>query len=67
MSILLLVGLVLAGVPFLLIVGFAGFIFLSFMNDDHEAKGILTVALIFMGIGIALILTDVISHWVIVN
>ncbi|HCC83948.1 TPA: hypothetical protein DEP96_03800 [Candidatus Uhrbacteria bacterium] len=67
MSMLLLVGLVLAGVPFLLIVGFAGFIFVSFMNDDHEAKGIFTVALVFMGIGIALILTHVIGGWVVVN
>lgn len=64
MSLLLLVGLVMAGVPFLLIVGFAAFIFVSFMNDDKDAKGLFTVALIVMGIGIALILAHFIGGWV---
>ncbi|MBI1907893.1 hypothetical protein HYS28_00560 [Candidatus Uhrbacteria bacterium] len=64
MSLLLLIGLVMAGVPFLLIVGFAGFIFVSFMNDDKDAKGLFTVALIVMGIGVALILAHVVTQWV---
>ncbi len=64
MSLLLLVGLVLFGIPFLLIVGFAGFIFVSFMNDDPDARGIFTVALIFMGIGAALIIAHFVGSWV---
>lgn len=64
MPLLLLVGLVMAGVPLLLIVGFAGFIFISFMNDDKDAKGLFTISLIVMGIGIALILAHFIGSWV---
>lgn len=52
------------GVPFLLIVGFAGFIFVSFMNDDKDAKGIFTVALIVMAIGLALIIAHFVGTWV---
>lgn len=64
MSLLLLVGLVMFGVPFLLIVGFAGFIFVSFMNDDKDAKGLFTVALIVMGIGAALVIAHFVGSWV---
>ena len=52
------------GVPFLLIVGFAGFIFVSFMNDDKDAKGLFTVALIVMGIGAALVVAHFVGSWV---
>lgn len=67
MSLLLLVGLVMAGVPFLLIVGFAGFIFVSFMNDDKDAKGLFTIALVVMGIGAALIITHFATQWITVS
>lgn len=64
MSLILLIGLVMAGVPLALIIGFAGFIFVSFMNDDKDAKGLFTIALIVMGIGVILILTHFIGTWV---
>lgn len=67
MSLLLLVGLVMAGVPFLLIVGFAGFIFVSFMNDDKDAKGLFTIALVVMAIGAALIITHFATQWITVS
>lgn len=56
MSMLLLVGIVLTGLPLLLIVGFAGYIFLGFVNDDKDARAVLNVVLAIMGIGIAIIL-----------
>jgi hypothetical protein len=56
MSVLLLIGLVLAGVPAGLIIGFAAWIFLGFVNDDKDAKAVFTLAMIMMGIGVALIL-----------
>ncbi len=64
MSLLLLVGLVMFGVPFFLVVGFAGFIFVSFMNDDPDAKGIFTVALILMVIGLLLIAGHFVGSWI---
>lgn len=59
MSILLLIGIVLAAAPAALIVGFAGYIFLGFIGDDKDAKMIFQLALVVMGIGIALILASV--------
>jgi predicted MFS family arabinose efflux permease len=59
MSLLLLIGLVLAGVPAALIVGFAAYIFIGFVTDDKDAKAVFYLALIIMGIGIALILAHV--------
>lgn len=67
MSLLLLIGLVMAGVPFLLIVGFAGFIFVSFMNDDKDAKGLFLIALLVMGLGVALIITHFATQWISFN
>lgn len=59
MSLLLLVGIVLAGVPASLIIGFAAYIFIGFVTDDKDAKSIFTLALIIMGIGVVLILAHV--------
>ncbi len=59
MSMLLLVGIVLAGVPTLLIVGFAAYIFFGFVNDDKDARAVLNVALAIIGVGILHILGHV--------
>lgn len=64
MSPILLIGIVMAGVPLALIVGFAGFIFISFMNDDKDAKSLFQIALLIMGIGIVLILTHFLGTWI---
>ncbi len=61
MSMLLLVGIVLAGVPALLIIGFAGYIFFGFVNDDKDARAVLNIALAIMGVGILLILGHVLT------
>lgn len=61
MSLLLLIGIVLAGVPALLIIGFASYIFIGFVTDDNDAKSIFILALIIMGIGVALILAHVLG------
>ena len=58
---LLLIGIVLAGVPTLLIIGFAGFIFFGFVNDDKDARAVLNVALTVIGLGILLILGHVLT------
>lgn len=62
MSMLFLIGLVMAGVPILLIVGFAAYIFLGFVNDDKDARAVLNVALVVMVIGFVLILADVVTR-----
>ena len=62
MSMLLLVGIVLAGVPTLLIVGFAGYIFFGFINDDKDARAVLNIALAVIGVGILLILGHVLTN-----
>ncbi len=67
MSMLLLAGIVLTGFPLLLIVGFAGYIFLGFINDDKDARAIFNVAMIIMGIGIALILAYFLTKVIIVT
>ena len=59
MSMILIAGIILAGIPFALIVGFAGYIFMGFINDDKDARGILNVALVMMAIGIVMILVHV--------
>lgn len=62
MSMLFLIGLVMAGIPILLIVGFAAYIFLGFVNDDKDARSVLNVALVVMVIGFVLILADVVTR-----
>ena len=62
MSMLFLIGLVMAGIPILLIVGFAAYIFLGFVNDDKDARAVLNVALVVMVIGFVLILADVVTR-----
>lgn len=64
MSPILLIGIVMAGVPLALIIGFAGFIFVSFMNDDKDAKSLLHIALLIMAIGVVLIVTHFVGSWV---
>lgn len=64
---LLLAGIVLAGVPLLLIIGFAFFIFWGFVNDDPDARAVLNVAFVVMGIGIVLILAHVLTNMFIVT
>jgi hypothetical protein len=59
MSPLLLIGIVLMAVPFLLMFGFAAYIFWGFMNDDPDARKVLNVGFIIMGIGLFLILGHV--------
>lgn len=59
MSMILIAGIILTGIPLLLIIGFAGYIFMGFINDDKDARGILNVVLTIMGIGIVMILAHV--------
>jgi hypothetical protein len=61
MSLLLLIGIVLAGVPAALMIGFAAYIFIGFVTDDKDAKGIFQLACVIMGIGIVLILAHVLG------
>lgn len=61
MTPLLLIGIVLMAVPFLLMVGFAGYIFWGFMSDDKDARAVLNVGFIIMGIGLLLILGHVVG------
>ncbi len=61
MSLLLLIGLVLFAVPFLLMVGFAAYIFWGFVNDDKDARAVLNVGLVIMGIGVAMIVAHVVG------
>ncbi|MFA6017763.1 MAG: hypothetical protein WCT28_02410 [Patescibacteria group bacterium] len=67
MSMLLLAGIVLAGIPTLLIIGFAAYIFLGFVNDDKDARAVFNVALAIIGVGIFLILGDVLTNVFIVT
>lgn len=59
MSMILIAGIILTGIPLALIIGFAGYIFMGFVNDDKDARGILNVVLTIMGIGIVMILVHV--------
>ena len=64
MSLLLLVGIVLVAVPFLLMFGFAFYIFWGFMNDDKDARNVLNVGFVIMGIGLLLILGHFAGTWI---
>ncbi len=59
MTPLLLIVIVLMAVPFMLMIGFAAYIFWGFMNDDKDARTVLNVGFIIMGIGLLLILGHV--------
>lgn len=52
---LLLTGIVFTVVPLLIMIGFAIFIFVSFMRDDDDAGALLRLALIVMTFGLILI------------
>jgi hypothetical protein len=67
MSMLLLIGIIMTGGPLLLIVGFAGYIFMGFINDDKDARGVLNVVLAIMGIGILLILAHVLTNVIVLT
>jgi hypothetical protein len=55
MSPILIAGIFLFGAPLLLIIGFAAYIFLGFVNDDPDARNIFRITLAVMGIGALLI------------
>jgi hypothetical protein len=52
---MLITGIILVAVPFILMIGFAAFIFVSFMKDDDDTTTLLNVALIVMALGLVLI------------
>lgn len=60
-SIFLYIGIVLVGVPLMLIIGFASFIFYSFVKDDDMTFGILRVTFLIMGVGLVFIATHFIQ------
>lgn len=64
MNILLLIGIALAGLPTVIMLGVAAYIFLGFVNDDKDAKAIFTIALVSIGIGVILIISSLIGKWV---
>jgi hypothetical protein len=55
MSFMLITGIILVAVPFILMLGFAAFIFVSFMKDDDDTTALLNIALIIMALGLILI------------
>ena len=61
MSLLLLIGLVLFAVPFLLMIGFAAYIFWGFVNDDKDARAVLNVGLVIMAIGVVMIVGHIVG------
>ncbi len=64
MSTLLLIGIVMMGLPLLLIMGFAAYIFLGFINDDKDARAIFNLALAVMAIGFFLIVGHFVGTYV---
>lgn len=63
MSGILIVGLFLVGLPLSLILGFAAYIFLGFINDDKDARAVFNFALMIMGVGILFIITNYVGAW----
>ncbi|MDP2631171.1 MAG: hypothetical protein Q8P30_00180 [Candidatus Uhrbacteria bacterium] len=61
MSYLLLTGIVMFVVPLLVMIGFASFIFLSFIRDDDDASALLRIAFFIMIFGVVLI----VAHYLI--
>jgi hypothetical protein len=57
-TLLLLTGIVLVAVPLIIMIGFAAFIFLSFMKDDDMTAGIVKVGFLIMAIGTVLIVSS---------
>jgi len=55
MSYMLITGIVLTVIPVALIIGFASFIFMSFVKDDDDAAAVLKITFITMLIGLSLI------------
>ncbi len=55
MSTLLLMGIAMVGLPALLILWFAGYIFFGFINDDKDARAIFNIAVLIMVIGLVFI------------
>lgn len=64
MSSLLLIGIVMMGLPALLIAGCATYIFLGFVNDDKDARAIFNLALIIMAIGLFMIIGHFVGAYV---
>lgn len=59
MSFLLLTGLIFAGVPLLLIIGFCVFIFLQFTRDDNDAAAVARIAYIMIILGTVMIVAHI--------
>lgn len=57
-SLLLLTGIVLVAVPLFVMIGFATFIFFSFMKDDDMTAGIVKVAFVIIALGVLLIVSS---------
>lgn len=64
MSTLLLIGIVMMGLPALLVAGCAAYIFLGFVNDDKDARAIFNLALIIMAIGFFFIVGHFVGAYV---
>lgn len=64
MPTLLIIGIVMMGLPALLICGFAAYIFLGFVNDDKDARAIFNLALIIMGVGFFFILGHFVGTYI---
>ncbi len=64
MSTLLLIGIVMMGLPALLVAGCAAYIFLGFVNDDKDARAIFNLALIIMAIGFFFIVGHFVGTYV---
>ncbi len=64
MPTLLIIGIVMMGLPALLICGFAAYIFLGFVNDDKDARAIFNLALIIMAVGFFFIVGHVVGSYI---
>lgn len=60
-DIFLYTGIVLVAVPLVMMIGFATFIFWSFMKDDETTSGILKVGFVIMALGGVLIAVHFLS------
>lgn len=67
MPYLLLIGIAMMALPLLLIIGFATYIFLGFINDDKDARAIFRLALIVMSIGFLLVVGHIVGNMIIVT
>lgn len=64
MSLVLIIGLFLVGLPLSLIIGFAAYIFLGFINDDKDARAVFNFALMVIAVGVLFIITHFVGFWI---